>query len=141
MHACMVCIEGGVITALHHQITNPTHTRYTKRDAREKKSFRYIIHLILKVLKVKCMIKSIFIAAHSTTSHWKQLVHSCFQRGAVPRKTACYVSSANCGSFNATSLHCRAPYATTPPILVQLRWFQGIPGQCPSLLSTPHRGS
>ena len=28
--ACMVCIEGGVITALHHQITNLTHTRYTK---------------------------------------------------------------------------------------------------------------
>ena len=39
-------------------------------------------------------------------------------------------------------VHCRcAPYATNPPILVQLRWFQGIPGQCPSLLSTPHRGS
>ena len=28
--ACMAKIEGGVITALHHQITNLTQTRYTK---------------------------------------------------------------------------------------------------------------
>ena len=56
MHACMVCIEGGVITALHHQITNPTHTRYTKRNAtrvKKNKSFRYIMYFTFRTFVVK----------------------------------------------------------------------------------------
>ena len=95
--ACMVCIEGGgVITALHHQITNLTHHHQIhQRDARAEE--RYAI--TSRTFAVKWMI---LMAAHSTTSHWEQLVHSCFQRRAEPRKTACHVSSANCGSFNAT---------------------------------------
>ena len=95
--ACMVCIEGGgVITALHHQITNLTHHHQIhQRDARAEE--RYAI--TSRTFAVKWMI---LMAAHSTTSHWEQLVHSCFQRRAEPRKTARHVSSANCGSFNAT---------------------------------------
>ena len=95
----MVCIEGGVITALHHQITKLAHTRYTKGMLGWRRR-RKVLQFTFTTFPAKWMI---LMAAHSTTSHWKELVHSCFQRGAVPRKTACYVSSANCGSFNATS--------------------------------------
>lgn len=51
----------------------------------------------------------------SSAMHWKQLAHSYFQRGALPRKTARYVSSANCGSFNATRAHCLRLMPQTHP--------------------------
>ena len=66
-----------------------------QRDARVKENKG--CPNIMQLLTIQ-MIKSNFIWANSAASHWKQLVHSCFQRREVAR----HVSSANCGSFNTT---------------------------------------
>ena len=114
--ACMVCIEGGgVITALHHQITNLTHHHQIhQRDARAEE--RYAI--TSRTFAVK---RNDFDGNTPLQSIENSLfIHASSAEQSLVKPPAMYHLQIVAPLMPL--VHCRcAPYATNPPILVQLR--------------------